>query len=151
MFICDPWWSLPPTCEEIWKKKISLGYFRTRVCKIFNWIFEYGFLVCPWTGYGTIWCFPGATHEFLPVVRHVTIFTSNDKFEARRCTISTLQHTQVNFQNLLLNPENSLWAPWIVTIVLFTYSSCSSGSKYLVNRQLPSPTKCFTISRITTP
>ena len=36
------------------KKTFFLGYFRPRVYKIFNWIFEYGFLVCPWTGYGTI-------------------------------------------------------------------------------------------------
>ena len=84
------------------------------------------------------------------VGRHVTIFTTNDKLEARRHTINTLQLTPVNFQNLLLNSENSLWAPWIVTTVLFTYSSFSSGSKHLVNRQLTSPTKCFTISRITT-
>jgi len=39
-------------------------------------------------------CFPGTTHEFLPVVRHVTVLTSNDKFEAWGYTIITLQDSQ---------------------------------------------------------
>jgi len=75
-----------PRVTRFEKKKFSIGYFRPRVYEIFNWIFECGFLVCPWTVYGTIWCFPGTTHEFLPVARHVTIFTANDKLEARRKT-----------------------------------------------------------------
>ena len=142
------------TSTHVWrdlkKKNFSLGYFRPRVYKFFNWIFECGFLVCPWTGYGTIWCFPGTTHEFLPVVRHVTIYTPSDKLEARRHTIDAIQLTPVNLQNLLLNSEDFLWAPWNVTTVLFTYSRCSSNPKYSVNRHLTSPTKYFPISRIAT-
>ena len=65
--------------------------------------------------------------------RHVPFFTSNCMFEARGCTIITIQDSQdEKFQNLLLNSEIPLWTPWTVIINLVP-SVAVTGQKYLWN------------------
>ena len=59
--------------------------------------------------------------------RHVTLFTSNDKFEARGFTIITLQDSQDEISEF----TSKLWNPPLVTLNcnnnFGTFSSCYTG------------------------
>ena len=76
--------------------------------------------------------------------RHVTLFTSNCKFEARGFTIITLQDIQDEISGLTSKFRNPPLDTLNCNNNFGTFSSCCTDSKAFVKRETLSPTNTFT-------
>ena len=107
---------LPPTCV-----------------KPYNFIFNWNF------------CSESFSGSIRPLGRHVLFFTSNCMFEARGCTIIAIQGSQGDISDFTSN----FWNPPLDTLnynnKFGTFSSCCTGQKVFMKRQLNIPHKYLTL------